>query len=93
MFNDYVEDTTLDLNALMIDHPAATFFVRMSGDSMRGAGIFADDLLVVDRSLDPKKDDIILAVTDGEFTVIKLTGKEKELQVWGVITYVIHKTR
>ena len=47
---DYIEKT-LDLNELCIEHPTATFFVRVQGESMIEAGIFPDDVLVVDRSL------------------------------------------
>ena len=49
--------------------PAATFFVRVSGDSMIGAGIHDGDILVVDRSLRPASGDVIIASVDGEFTV------------------------
>lgn len=65
---DYVEKT-LDLNELCIKHPAATFFVRVEGDSMIGAGIFSGDVLIVDRSLTAKHDDVVVAAVDGEFTV------------------------
>lgn len=93
MFNDYVEGTALDLNTLMVERPAATFFMRMNGDSMQGAGIFSGDLLVVDRSLDPRPGNSVIAVVDGEFLVVRVSGKEKDFHVWGVITYVVHKTR
>ena len=59
----------LDLNELLVKHPAATYFVRVSGDSMTGAGINDGDLLVVDRSLRPADGDIIIACVDGDFTV------------------------
>lgn len=59
----------LDLNEFLVRHPAASFFVRVAGDSMAGAGISEGDLLVVDRSLRPKDGDIIIASVDGEFTV------------------------
>ena len=59
----------LDLNELLVKRPAATFFVRVEGDSMIGAGIRDKDLLVVDRSLTPASGDIIIAAVDGEFTV------------------------
>ncbi len=65
---DYVEKT-LDLNELCIQHPAATFFVRVEGDSMIDAGILSGDVLVVDKSLTAKHDDIVVAAVDGEFTV------------------------
>ena len=59
----------LDLNELLVKRPAATFFVKVDGDSMIGAGIHDKDLLVVDRSLTPANGDIIIAVLDGELTV------------------------
>jgi DNA polymerase V len=71
---DYVEDS-LDLNKLVVKHPGATYFVRVSGDSMTEAGISHGDLLVVDRSLTAVHGDIIIAAVGGEFTV-------KELQTY-----------
>jgi DNA polymerase V len=68
---DYVE-STLDLNEHLIHHPAATFFVRVDGDSMIGAGIFPDDILIVDRSLQGVHSRIIIAVVDGALTVKRL---------------------
>ena len=59
----------LDLNELLVKRPAATFFVKVVGDSMIGEGIREGDLLVVDRSLPPVDGDIIIAAVDGEFTV------------------------
>ena len=59
----------LDLNELLVKRPAATYFVRVEGDSMVGAGIRDGDLLVVDRSLRPADGDVIIASVDGEFTV------------------------
>ena len=66
----------LDLNELLVKRPAATFFVRVEGDSMIGAGIRDKDLLVVDRSLTPASGDIIIAAVDGEFTVKTLRVKK-----------------
>ena len=59
----------LDLNELLVKRPAATYFVRVQGDSMVGAGISDGDLLVVDRSLRPADGDVIIASVDGDFTV------------------------
>lgn len=101
----------LDLNEHIIKNPPATFFVRVSGDSMIGAGIHPDDLLVVDKSEEPKHGKIVIAVINGELTVKRLNmtssgvqlmpenpnyqpihiTSEMEFQVWGVVTYVIHK--
>lgn len=109
--DDYIEKQ-LDINDLVIKHPAATFFVRVSGDSMRGAGIHSGDILVVDKALEPVNGKIIVAILDGEFTVKRIVfdgsgitllpenasylpikvQPESEFQVWGVVTYVIHRT-
>ncbi len=62
-------ESPLDLNTLLVPRPAATFFVRVEGDSMIGRGISNGDLLVVDRSLTPADGDVIIACVDGEFTV------------------------
>src|SRR5690554_1824960 len=68
---DYVEKT-IDLNELCIQHPAATFFVRVQGESMIEAGILPDDVLVVDRSLRAGHGDIIIASLRSEMTVKQL---------------------
>lgn len=73
---DYGEDK-LDLNRHLIRNPAATFFVRVTGDSMNGAGIHHGDLLVVDRSLEPKDKNVVIAVVDGELTVKRIRMKNK----------------
>ena len=68
---DYIEQS-LDLNELCIKHPAATLFVRVEGDSMREAGIYPGDILVVDRSIQAEHGDIVIAGLNGEFTVKEL---------------------
>ena len=68
---DYVE-LKLDLNEHLIQHPIATFFVKVQGDSMMGAGIKDGDLLVVDRALNAKNNDIVIGVINGEFTVKRI---------------------
>lgn len=68
---DYIE-RKLDLNELVVQHPAATFFVRVEGDSMQDAGIHSGDILVVDRSLEASNGKIVVAVINGEFTVKRL---------------------
>jgi DNA polymerase V len=60
---------TLDLHELLITHPAATFYVRVEGDSMVGAGIFPGDMVIVDRALEARNGDLIIAVLDGELTL------------------------
>lgn len=69
--DDYVEKT-LDLQELLIPKPAATFFVRAQGDSMLGAGIHPNDILVVDRSREPMPGKIVICAVNGELTVKRL---------------------
>lgn len=104
-------EKNIDLNRILINHPEATYFVRVQGDSMKNAGIFQDDVMIVDKSLNPKSGDVVIASINGEFTVKtigKINGKTflfpsnpkyqpipvddcEELQIWGIVTYVIHK--
>lgn len=72
---NYIEKQ-LSLDELLIEQPAATFFVRVSGSSMQGAGIFENDILVVNRALVAKEKDIVIAVVAGEFTVKTLSLKQ-----------------
>ena len=69
--DDYVEKN-LDLNEFLVQKPAATFFVRAQGESMLGAGIHPNDILVVDRSIDPVPGKIVICALNGELTVKRL---------------------
>ena len=75
---DYIEGR-LDLNRYLIKHPAATFFVRVAGDSMIGAGIHPGDILVVDRALEPQDSNVVIAVVDGELTVKRISQRGGKL--------------
>jgi DNA polymerase V len=69
--DDYIEKT-LDLNELLVQKPAATFFARAQGESMLGAGIHHNDILVVDRSIEPVPGKIVICALNGELTVKRL---------------------
>lgn len=107
---EYIE-TLLSLDEHLIQHPQATYLVKVKGDSMKEAGILTGDVLIVDKSLTPANNKIVVAVIDGEFTVkrfrkekgeislvpandaykpIKVNG-DRDIKVWGVVTYIIHK--
>ena len=75
---DYEQDQ-LDLNKHLVNNPAATFFVRVAGDSMIGAGIHHGDLLVVDRSLEPRDKSVVIAVLNGELTVKRIRMNNKKI--------------
>ncbi len=108
--DDFIE-RRLDLNELMVERPAATFFARVQGHSMEGAGILDEDILVIDRAAEVKSGAIVVARLDSEFTVKRiqisknkiylsadhpdysdiLITEECDFEVWGVVTYIIHK--
>lgn len=64
--------TTIDLNQELINHPAATFYGRVEGDSMIEEGIEEGDILIIDRSLEPINDDLAVCCIDGEFTLKRI---------------------
>ena len=78
--DDYVEKN-LDLNELLVQKPAATFFVRAQGESMLGAGIHPNDILVVDRSIEPVPGKIVICALDGELTVKRLERDNEQWQL------------
>ena len=104
---NYMEGT-LDLNEYLVKHPSATFFVRVAGEAMIEAGIHSGDILIVDRSLEPVDNKVVIAVVNGQLMVrqmriiqgklclasenqpLELDDKGTDVEVWGVVTNVIH---
>lgn len=78
--DEYIENS-LDLNQHLIQKPAATFFIRAKGDSMIGAGIHSGDLLIIDRSVSPRHNHIVVAVVNGEFTLKRLYQKDGQVRL------------
>lgn len=76
--DDYIEKE-LDLNTHLIKHPAATFFLKVEGDSMINAGIHSGDILIVDKALETKNNSVVIAVINGELTVKRIFKNEKKL--------------
>lgn len=81
-FPSPAEDTTgtsLDINKLIVKNPASTFFARTSGDSMEGDGIRDGDILVIDKSEEPKDGAIAVCFINGEFTVKRLRIRDNSI--------------
>ena len=72
---DYIE-LGIDLNKYLIKNPISTFYLRVSGNSMNNAGIYNNDLLIIDRSINPNPGHIVVALLDGEFTLKRLIKKQ-----------------
>ena len=104
-------DCAIDLNRDLVRHPESTFYARVEGNSMEGAGVSEGDILVVDKLLEVHDGDMAVCVINGEFTVkfvelhdgsvtlrpanpayAPITVAEGDrFDVWGVVTYVIHR--
>lgn len=78
---DYLTDA-IDLNKELIRHPSTTFYARVAGDSMINAGISEGDLLIVDKSITPKDQDVVVAYIDGEFTLKRIQFEEGKDHLW-----------
>ena len=75
---DY-EDIELDLNKYLIKHPEATIFIKAQGDSMIGASIHEEDILIIDRSIEAVSGSIVVGVINGEFTLKRLIKEKGKL--------------
>ena len=71
----------IDLTKVLIVHPQATYFLRASGHSMIEAGIFDNDIMVVDRAIKPRHNHIVLAIVDGDFTVKRLLQRAGRIKL------------
>lgn len=78
---DYMEER-IDLNRIVVRSPETTFYARVSGSSLRDAGILDGDLVVIDKSLAPRDGDYIAACVDGEFTLKQFRRREGEDCAW-----------
>jgi DNA polymerase V len=72
-------DRALDFNELLVENPAATFAVRVAGESMTGIGIFPKDIAVVNRARNPVNGSIVVALVDGSFTMKRYRLKDGKI--------------
>ncbi|MGJ8667143.1 MAG: S24 family peptidase [Patiriisocius sp.] len=88
-------ESSIDLNKELTQNKDATFFVRVEGDAWSEFTILNQDVLIVDRAIQPRTGDLALIVEEGEFNVlyISFTTSTAPLTLWGVITYIIHKVQ
>lgn len=87
-------DIPLDLNKLVVKNRASTFYMRVDGTFGEELNIHSGDILAIDRALDLRSGDIFVGTQDGEFVLRKFErGKSNQVESWGVVTFVIHKTR
>lgn len=88
------KDRPLDVHDYMVKHPASTFFMQMEADGPEGSDVKAGDVIVIDRSISPKKNNLIVITEAGEFRLdfysTKLTQSD-EVSLWGVVTGLLRR--
>ena len=91
----HYQEPGIDLNQELISNTDATFFVRVDGNALIAENIYDRDVLIIDRSLTPKDGDIALVVIDGVFKIRRITKALalESFDLWGKITYIIHKAQ
>lgn len=84
---------SLDISQLLIKHPASTFFMRLSGNTWEDRGMFDNDLIIIDRSLDPKVTDTVIWWEGDSFIISNYSAVPDATPIWGIVTHVIHSMR
>lgn len=83
----------LDLHKLLIKNPISTFFMRIAGNEWEDRGIFNDDIAIIDRSLKPRKTDLVIITKDDEFLLTPASKIPTDSTYWGTISAIIHQYR
>jgi len=83
----------LDFNKLLISHGTSTYMFRVRGSEWESVGVFDNDIAVVDRAMDPRKNDVTIWWNEqgGEFAIGHHAGMPKNATCWGVVTFTIHQ--
>ncbi|MDG1731156.1 MAG: S24 family peptidase [Algibacter sp.] len=80
----------IDLNDVLIENASSSFYVRVIDDSFSDFNIFKNDVLIIDKALTPKKNQLVIVIQDEAFKIVRIEhGSTTKLQIWGVITYII----
>jgi DNA polymerase V len=82
--------TSLNLGKLLIKNPASTFFMRVRGQAWQTQGIFDNDVVVIDRALSPKPNDLVVWWVADSFVFGNLGQLPEDAALWGVVSSTIH---
>lgn len=86
----HYNEPRIDLNAVLVRNSEATFYIRVIDDAAVALGIDREDVLIVDKSLIPKSNQLAVVILDGNFQIARMHDDyENEINVWGVIIYII----
>ena len=86
----HYSEPRIDLNEVLVKNPSSTFYIRVVDHTFADYGILENDVLIVDKSLTPRKNQLALIIREGSFEIERM-GDEgfPEISIWGVITYII----
>ncbi|SDF52704.1 S24 family peptidase [Cellulophaga baltica] len=86
----HYSEPRIDLNEVLVSNSSSTFFIRVADDEFKEFGAFTNDVLIVDKSLTPKLNQLVLAAVDESFKIVRIDKiNDVELNIWGVLTYII----
>ena len=83
----------LDLNTLLIQRSLSTYLMHVEGDEWQSSGIFHGDIALVDKGLDPYKNDLVIWWKQGRFAISPFHTLPTHVEIWGVVTAIIHRYR
>ncbi len=86
----HYNEPRIDLNDVLIENASASFYVRVIDDAFSDFEVYKNDILIVDKALTPKNNQLAVAIQDEAFKIVRIGENiDTEFQIWGVITYVI----
>lgn len=85
------KERSLDVHDYLVKHPDATFFLKMEKEGPEGSNIETGDILVVDRSLDPKRGRLVVVAQEGELRVENFSKSDEEITIWGVVVGLLRR--
>lgn len=86
----HYNEPRIDLNGVLVSNTDATFYIRVIDDANADVGINKSDVLIIDKSLTPKQNQLAVVILEGSFKIIRIDNTfSEEINLWGVITYVI----
>lgn len=83
----------IDLHKLLVKQPTSTFFMRIDGNDWEDRAIFDGDIVVIDRSLNPRKSDLVIVSKDDSFLITPCSNIPEESTLFGVVTAAVHRYR
>lgn len=85
----HYHEPRIDLNSVLVSNSESTFFIRVIDDSFCDLNVYKNDVLIVDKSLIPKTNQLAVITSDGKFEIVRISDTHREVDLWGVLTYII----